>query len=260
MTCREFKHSAAALTLWELSRNQDETIRRHIEACESCSGWLQKQRALAASMQTLQSRTAGLEAGPDVERALLRAFRQAAPRGVEERTASLRLVVAPRSTPLALRMSRIFEIGAYAAVAAAVMVGVFLGVQLLRNRPVTPGAESQVASASNAPVAPKVDNTAGPSLAEQARRAPALAASRPVHSLGRSTARFAAVTAMAPAEDSQSSSDDGYMALMFCDPLSCSSESQVVRMELPGSRDAQPQVADVVVGYDGMVRAVRIVN
>ncbi len=55
--------------------------------------------------------------------------------------------------------------------------------------------------------------------------------------------------------------DDGYVALMFCDPLSCSSDSQVVRMELPAaSQDAQPQIADVVVGYDGLVRAVRIVN
>ena len=51
---------------------------------------------------------------------------------------------------------------------------------------------------------------------------------------------------------------------MFCDPLSCSSDAQVVRMELPAAgandRDAQPQVADVVVGYDGVVRAMRIVN
>ncbi len=48
---------------------------------------------------------------------------------------------------------------------------------------------------------------------------------------------------------------------MICDPLSCSSDSQVVRMELPAQPgQAQSQVADVVVGYDGAVRAVRIVN
>ena len=51
---------------------------------------------------------------------------------------------------------------------------------------------------------------------------------------------------------------------MFCDPLICSSDAQVVRMELPvaggSDRDAQTQVADVVVGDDGLVRAMRIVN
>ena len=55
---------------------------------------------------------------------------------------------------------------------------------------------------------------------------------------------------------------------MFCDPLSCSSDTQVVRMELPSpgmtgsgsEQDAQMRIADVVVGYDGVVRAVRIVN
>ncbi len=52
---------------------------------------------------------------------------------------------------------------------------------------------------------------------------------------------------------------------MFCDPLICSSDAQVVRMELPATgaasdRNAQTQVADVVVGYDGVVRAMRIVN
>jgi hypothetical protein len=52
------------------------------------------------------------------------------------------------------------------------------------------------------------------------------------------------------------------MALMLCDPLSCASDTQVVRMELPNAagQGAQPPVADMVVGYDGVVRAVRFVN
>ena len=63
----------------------------------------------------------------------------------------------------------------------------------------------------------------------------------------------------------QNNEDPGYVSLMFCDPLSCGSDAQVVRMELPAAgattdHDAQPLVADVVVGYDGVVRAMRIVN
>jgi len=57
----------------------------------------------------------------------------------------------------------------------------------------------------------------------------------------------------------------GFVALMFCDPLICSGEEQVIRMELPGNGAAsaegsQPVIADVVVGDDGLVRAMRIVN
>jgi hypothetical protein len=65
------------------------------------------------------------------------------------------------------------------------------------------------------------------------------------------------------AEEPQTDADAGYIALMFCDPLSCSSDSQVVRMELPANgaeQNSQPPIADLVVGYDGVVRAVRIVN
>ena len=54
---------------------------------------------------------------------------------------------------------------------------------------------------------------------------------------------------------------------MFCDPLICSGDEQVIRMELPGNGAAsadgnggQPVIADVVIGDDGLVRAMRIVN
>ena len=47
---------------------------------------------------------------------------------------------------------------------------------------------------------------------------------------------------------------------MLCDPLICSGDEQVIRMELPGSSAASPVLADVVVGDDGLVRAMRIVN
>ena len=50
---------------------------------------------------------------------------------------------------------------------------------------------------------------------------------------------------------------------MLCDPLSCSGDEQVVRMELPATAadgSAGTQMADVIVGDDGLVRAIRIVK
>ena len=69
------------------------------------------------------------------------------------------------------------------------------------------------------------------------------------------------VAVKASTEDSDTLADAGYTDLMLCDPLSCAADTQVVRMELPARGQAsQPQMADLVVGYDGVVRAVRMVN
>jgi hypothetical protein len=270
--------------MWELTRARDEQILGHAEECGPCGAWLQKQRTLAASMQTLQASTAGREAGPDVERALLQAFRQAAPTNAavptlsstagfavagtraakveaRERNQPLRPIVMPRSTPVALRLSRFFEIGAYAAVAAAILVGTFLGVRLLQDRPAARPMQSRSLPANPTPAVQKQDaatqNAVAQTPAPSVRQVRSHSRLRGVESpaAGAETVTQAETVA----EESVPATNADYVALMFCDPLSCSSEAQVVRMELPGT-GTQPQMADVVVGYDGVVRAVRIVN
>src|SRR5271169_6632025 len=152
MTCREFKRTAVSLTLWELSRPRDEQILEHADDCPKCGAWLDRQGSLASAMQTLQARTAGREAGPHVERALLRMFRQ-------DPFEATQPVAAHRSAPIAFRLSRFFEVGAYVAVAAAILVGVFLGVRLLEERSLRAPVQSQ-SSPAPAPQAPAVVNVA----------------------------------------------------------------------------------------------------
>jgi len=289
MTCREFKHNAAALSLLQLAQTEEAQILGHAETCPACESWLQKQRSLAASLHALQVRTASLDAGPDVERALLGVFRQgisagigASPAnaaiafggtdlaaGMKEQSKTIRPIAAPVSTPFALRLSRIFEIGAYAAVAAAIAIAIFLGVHLLQRGSRSAPVQSQSAPQKSAPETQQPvtvasgSETAATSVSSsrivplQGRREGLSARRRrslPVSENGETT------VAQANTDEPQSDSEAGYTALMFCDPLSCSTDSQVVRMELPGSDGAQPQTADVVVGYDGVVRAVRFVN
>jgi hypothetical protein len=267
MTCREFKHSAASLTLWELTRGENDQFIEHTEKCDACNTWLRKQRTLAVSMQTLQASTAGLEAGPDVERALLRAFRQDTHQGrdpvfsdVAERSGPVRPVVTPLSTPMALRLSRFFEVGAYVAMAAALLVGVFLGLRLLQHNPNAAMAQNQIVPASVEPTVQKPAAIAQQAAAANEQAGPVIVARKriePIHQ----TSSASAVTQITN-DDSQSLADAGYTELMLCDPLSCASETQVVRVELPaaGGQSSQPQMADLVVGYDGVVRAVRMVN
>jgi hypothetical protein len=265
MTCREFKHSASALTLWELARVEDSPVRAHADSCETCGTWLRKQSSLASSMRTLQARSAGLEAGPQVERALLQEVRRAA-----AARAALAPAVMPRHTDpaprMALRLSRFFEVGAYAAVAAALAVGIFLGIELMQHRARTNLAQTASAPVSVLPAAQKPESGAQGSMAKatpNSSELPTAVSAGATPRLRRAVSRGAVLSRpQAAEEDSSSASDAGYIALMFCDPLSCSSDSQVVRMELPSpaGQDAQPQMADVIVGYDGVVRAVRMVN
>jgi hypothetical protein len=252
MTCREFEQNASSLTLWELAQSQDQPNLEHARECVKCAGWLQGQRTLAAAMQTLQARTAGSAAGSHVEHALLQRFR-------EGQAQPVRAEIEQRWTPMAVRLSRFFGVGAYVAATAAILVGLFLGVQLLEKRSANLPVQSRSgpSSVGSRPVAEskvqEPDTTAARSSVSRIRAPHHRSASRPTQTV---------------AEPSQTIADADYVALMLCDPLSCSSEAQVVRMELPnpasagagGEQDAQMRIADVVVGYDGVVRAVRIVN
>jgi hypothetical protein len=254
MTCREFKHTAASLTLWELSGTRDAPVLDHAAECPKCGAWLDRQQLLAVSMQALQARNAGREAGPHVERALLRMFRQVPFEAMQP-------VAAPRSTPIALRLSRFFELGAYAAVAAAIVVGLFLGMRLLEHHSTSVPVQAQVSPARTVAEQPMQAAT----NATQEEATPAMHQQPPKSAKSELAARSIRNGQPSSAAVWQDSDDPEYVALMFCDPLSCSSDAEVVRMELPASgtasdRAAQPQIADVVVGYDGIVRAMRIVN
>jgi hypothetical protein len=256
MTCREFEHRADTLTLRELSQAQNQQLRDHAAECQKCAAWLQQQRTLAATIKTLQARTAACAAGPEVERALLQAFRQ---RSSQPANPEMTYYF----TPIAMRLSRFFEVGAYVAVGAAVVVALFLGLRLLGQRSVSVPVKSQAAQPSI--TVPSV--VAGKSESQPAAQLPVASRTGTNRTL---TRRVPSASMSAPdaVESSQTSTDEDYVALMFCDPLSCSGDSQVVRMELPGpgvaaangAQDAQMRVADVEVGYDGVVRAVRIVN
>ena len=256
MTCREFKQAAESLTLWELARSDDQQMFDHAVHCAACAIWLEERQMLAAGMQALKTRTAGREAGPHVERSLLQAFRQ-------ESLPAARPMPAQRLAPVSFDLRRFFAVGAYAAVAAVLVVGLFLGVGQLDRRSAGDAAQSQAGSQANAPaqnvqLAEKVtEQQVAPAIHER----PAMPVSQDVawDRVRRNSEIRNTGVATAPAAD-----DPDYVALMFCDPLICSGDAQVVRMELPvagtSGQDAQTQVADVVVGDDGLVRAMRIVS
>ena len=261
MTCREFMEAAESSTPAQLLRMQseDEQVSVHARECAACGKWLESQRLLGSALQALHACTALREAGPEVEQAVLQAFRT---QGFGAVTA-----VAPeRAAPAAWKLSRFFEIGAYAAVAAALIVGVFLGTRMWRDRQPAPARVQATAVTTPQPVDSGATTTADSTPTESKMPEIAQKSTVPVkirHSERNSERpQQASEQAVATTIDRQ-----GFVALMFCDPLICSGEEQVIRMELPANGSAsadgtgsQPVIADVVVGDDGLVRAMRIVN
>ena len=261
MTCREFMQATESSTPTQLLRMQseDEQVSVHARECATCGRWLESQRLLGSALHALHARTALREAGPEVEQAVLRAFRT-------EGFGPVTAVAPERAAPAVWKLSRFFEIGAYAAVAAALIVGVFLGTRMWRDRqpalapvqaaavtipqPVDLGATT---TADSTPAKSKIPETARKSTVLVKIRDSERDSERP---------QQASEQVVATTIERQ-----GFVALMFCDPLMCSGDAQVIRMELPANGSAsadgtasQPVIADVVVGDDGLVRAMRIVN
>ncbi len=259
MTCREFVEAAESLTPVQLRlmQNEDEVALAHARECATCGEWLQSQKLLGGALQVLRTDTAQCEAGLQVEQAVLRAFRmQGFEPAVSERP--------DRAAPAAWKLSRFFELGAYAAVAAALIVGIFLGARVWRDRQSTPvRAQLPAATAIQPDNSEKtaLNGNSKPSDGGQLEMAGDSANGATAKGVVSSAKRRHGVreVATAAAVDRQ-----GFVALMFCDPLICSGEEEVIRMELPGSASSadgsQPVVADVIVGEDGLVRAMRIVN
>lgn len=256
MTCREFMEAAESLTPSQLLRAvaEGQPLSAHVRECAACGRWLESQRSLGEALHTLQTVTAQREAGPAVEAAVLEAFRT--------RGFAPRVVAMPEATPPAMwRLSRFFEIGAYAAVAAALVVGLFLGARILQEKK-TESATSQAQATSGSKTSqsalPVVNS--GPAITPQVEEKTVPAA------IASSSSPRSKASAQTPAKGETSASDQaGYVAVMLCDPLICSGDEQVVRMELPAAvsadgASAQPVLADVVIGEDGLIRAMRIVN
>lgn len=249
MKCREFMEAAELLTPAQLTRMQSEepSLSAHARGCAACGSWLESHRVLGNALGALRAATVQREASPSVEATVLQAFRR-------EGFAAKAVAMPARSEPAISRLSRFFEIGAYVAVAAALIVGVFLGARILKDKQAqSPAVHAQATRA------PQQTST-GPTAAQtesQHNDAPL------VQKVAQPTLVRAA--AMKPMTDSGGSEQADYVAVMLCDPLICSGDEQVVRMELPATvtTDAsasQPVFADVVIGEDGLVRAMRIVH
>jgi hypothetical protein len=248
MTCREFTRKIEGLRLTELDSAANAELLAHENGCVSCAALLQQRHSLAGAMQVLRSGTAVMQAPIHVEHEVLRAFRQ---------TSALQLASESRTQPQrwGFRLSNFFGWRAYAAAAAALAIGLGLGMWFARR-------SDTIAQQPTA----KTEQSAKPSIGKAEDTAPL-----PVQASVSDSNKLSPVTNAAGSQHpsattaslTQSEQVQGYTPLMLCDPISCSGDEEVVRMELPATAadgSTESQMADVIVGDDGLVRAIRIVQ
>jgi hypothetical protein len=240
--------------LLRLRGDEDQPLSAHVDECGSCRDWVESHSGLGNALNAMSVSTMRMEASPKVEQMLLQAFRQQefAPRVVE----------LPQKAARSLwTLSRFFEVGAYAAVAAALVVGLFLGARILRDQ------QHKTDQAQVQPVAaPQTEKVAVSAVSGEAKPQARVAEVASTEADASSRAIKQASSHIRNSETSSAESAD-YVALMLCDPLICSGDEQVIRMELPAraitgadNGGTQPVLADVVIGDDGLIRGMRIVN
>ena len=213
MSCEDFEDDVVDLARGEELGDAEraETL-AHAEECLRCAARLDDERAVTSGLRAFAARTAGAEAPPRIEAALLRALRD--PQTVERGGAT------PASPSRAVVL---LLLAAAAAILAAIVV-------------VPPRAGSSPEPAAPTAVAPAT--VAG--------------------------GEAAAVGAAGENAD--------FVALSYGEDLGELDSVQVVRVELPrtalaalgwaGSDSAQtgPVKAEVIVGHDGVARAIRFVD
>lgn len=257
MNCSDFELIAACIAGNRVAGQQavhDDAVlraRAHAADCNGCSALLAEERALLAGVRTVVADLATQEAPPRLEAALLAAFR------LQSRT---KVATAARVVPtwMVARTSSMF------AAAAAVILAVFVTVAFLHHQP------DQLGQDRKNPAGPGASSEHHPDESDRAKMASAAGTQAgdeqiPPHRSQVSRFRKARTEPAEATTDFFPLTDDE-------DDLTLLESAQVVRVELPASAlvaaglpagletEDQTVTADVVLGQDGLARAIRFVR
>ncbi len=236
MNCEEVRSQIS-----EGNHAGDAELIEHLETCSECRAYAHAQDELGRYFAAVRERAP--EVQPSLDSSVFAAYRQK----IEKRQATGNGL-------------RIFRPLVWAAVAASVIITVLL---LVANRkpPVSNSPNSRTAIVPPAATVKPAQKSEPPIKAVEVPR-PAIRRNPRRVRRPESNDEAVAVAARAPRAN-------GFQSLMFCDPLSCPGPMQVIRIQVPASAMNRVPAwhptggmvqADVVVGSDGIARAIRIVR
>ena len=253
MNCSEFQHISH-----ELARDQVEGRDRieawaHAGECPRCAEYLEQERRLTLKLGFLSQALSSQDAPERLESALLTAFREHAAHAGGNGTVPL------HAGPRFWARQKFWGWGA-TATALAALIALAVAIHSRRN------SQTELSTASvMTPATSTQENISRTATGEQQdlSQPPAIQAVRHRHDVsprlrsGRSEATTVA-------------DNSGFVPLIYCDELNCATPGEIVRVEIPASslpmmglvsdNRSGPVRADVVVGEDGVARAIRLVD
>ncbi|MDT4952987.1 MAG: hypothetical protein QOJ02_1125 [Acidobacteriota bacterium] len=278
MNCRNFE-----ATITELARGQmlearaREDALAHVEVCKHCATRYADEQALTAGLRAVAASASLVETPARVEAALLSAFRQ----GTTTTSTSIDAFAGaktPRWSPWSI-----------AAAATILVVSAFAALQFLINNGYSP-ARQQASSVQSKPHAsPTVEEATGrvesevqpgPAAENQGQTLTSTPAfTRPldrrhnlIHEAGMRNGRIPPSKSLEiPANTNEEIATD-FLPLTYGSDLTQLDNGQVVRVELPRSvlqsfgipinadRAGERVKADVLLGHDGVARAIRFIR
>ena len=254
MNCSEFQHISHELARDQVEGREKIEALAHAGECSRCTEYLEQERTLSLKLGFLSQVMHAQEAPAALQPALLAAFREhAAQAGGNGR-------VAPHVGPRFWAHQKFWVWGASAAALAAVLA-LAIGLRSGQRQPSQASTQvptRAVAAQSETPTTALAPVKQDESVAHQA-----------VEAVKRHRAVAPRVRA-ARDQDAIIADASGFVPLIYCDELNCGTPGDVVRVELPASSlpmmglasDVRtgPVRADVVVGEDGVARAIRLVD
>jgi hypothetical protein len=286
MNCQEFEtiiNDLARDRMMEATGRADGLA--HVEACERCAARLRDERALSGGLRSLAVSAGQLEAPARVEAALLAAFRH------RDRTTPITTTIQPAAMVAVARQRRRWVTVGIAAALALLFVA-FAAIRIQIRQGLQP---AQLASAHDPqPLSVLWDSSAqGPQQA--ARQASAVATGgrgtvssqfasmrtqgrerHGVESVSVNRSGVSGGTTAQPVNAMAATGGDGiatdFIPLTYGSSLSGTDGGHVVRVELPrtalaqfglpvnAERSGEPVTADVLLGEDGLARAIRFVR
>jgi hypothetical protein len=293
MNCQSFEgivgELARAGNLDQIEANQRERALAHLNECAECNLRLQDERALTRCLQEMAREMKSLTAPARVEEQLLKTFRQtfSGPASSPAREMN-RLMDRQRSE---VRDQRSEIRGRWTVAAAAVLL-IVLGISGLRwyvgrqSQPGTGRSENAVAQTSpkESPFMADVGITTSSAKPDKelpgnsenpgnvARRANPHRPPRSLNRDGNTSRQVLATTTTAIANDTENEVATQFMPLGYAGPINLQDGGQLVRVELSRSamlsmglpvnmdRYGERVKADVLLGADGLARAIRFVQ
>lgn len=233
MTCKEF--SSYNSTQSPTGQMGSEAA-MHLETCASCRRAWYASHELSRRLEEIKERVPAVPSTVDF--AVLAAYRDQVKGGSEGHS----------------RTSSLFRAMAWSGIAAALIVAILIFAPL-RSVPKIGEVSWNPPAIVVPPIAKRTQHKFIATTATGTSRRPAV-------KKGNRSMQTASTVAAAE-------STGGFESLMYCDALSCAGTMDVIRLEIPvqpmrGIRSLQLQngfvQADVVVGSDGIARAIRIVK